>query len=317
VFATKCKKGIKHDADVCPKNYAGSAKGMEAAGAAKIVSRFFENMVQKCYIACLVTDDDSSVLKNVTHSYWELLVAHRITEDELPRYANGQKKTDNCLLPLLHPAIQLLANKGHHVRGYSRILFSEAYKSKKDGCGCTKMDAEWMKHRLSWTLRLHSSGTYEQFKKAVVAVLEHHFDNHDYCADWCKARKGTENEVRESGLLFRCKICNKAELYLFLKKHHDDFMVDMKLRQLFHQYDTNNVEGFNNFLTKFLPKDRTYCQTIENKARSMLAIGLQLVGYRKLYGRDFVLTGISLDEEDITNLFFRSQNAEKLWKQLH
>jgi hypothetical protein len=153
-------------------------------------------------------------------------------------------------------------------------------------------------------------------KKAVVAVLEHHFDDHDYCTDWCQARKGTEKEVRDSGLQFRCKICNK-ELYLFLKKNHEEFMADTKFRQLFHQYDTNNVEGFNKFSTKFLPKNIMYCQTIENKARSMLAVGLQSIGYQKLYGCVFALMGINLKEEDIANLFFWLQDTEKLWKQLH
>jgi hypothetical protein len=52
------------------------------------------------------------------------------------------------------------------------------------------MDAERMKRRLSWTLRLHSAGTYEEFKEAVVTVLEHHFNNHEYCGDWCKAMAG-------------------------------------------------------------------------------------------------------------------------------
>jgi hypothetical protein len=33
----KCSKCIEHDADVCSRNYEGSSKGMEAAGAAKIV----------------------------------------------------------------------------------------------------------------------------------------------------------------------------------------------------------------------------------------------------------------------------------------
>jgi hypothetical protein len=102
-----------------------------------------------------------------------------------------------------------------------------------------------------------------------------------------------------------------------LKKHHDEFMVDAKLQQLFHQYHTNNVEGFNKYLTKFPPKDWTYCQTIENRARSMLAVCLQSVGHRKLYRRVFGLTRIILDEGDITDLFFRSKDSEKLWRQLH
>jgi ribosomal protein L37AE/L43A len=196
------------------------------------------------------------------------------------------------------------------------VMFCEAAKSKKKGCGMTKMDAERMKRRMSWTLRLHSTGTYEKFRTAVTAVLEHHFNNHLFCADWCQAANGTEEEIRESGLRFRDKIRNK-DLYLFLKGHHDQFMEDSKLRQLWHQYDTNNVEAFNKFLTKFLPKDRTLCQTIENKARSYLAVGLQSIGYRQFYGRLFELAGVPLQTDDITSLFLRSEDQDKLWRKLH
>jgi hypothetical protein len=62
-------------------------------------------------------------------------------------------------------------------------------------------------------------------------------------------------------------------------------MEDTKLQQLFHQYDVNSVEqGFNKLLTKFLPKDITYCRTIENQMRAHLpTVGLQLIGYRQVY----------------------------------
>jgi hypothetical protein len=44
----------------------------------------------------------------------------------------------------------------------------------------------------------------------------------------------------------------------------------------------------------------------------MLAAGLQLIGYRQLYERVFSLTGIQLMEDDITSLFLRSEDSEKL-----
>jgi hypothetical protein len=309
----KCTKGTEHDPEICPKNYTGSSKGMEAAGAARIACRLFLNDKNKCYIAHLVTDDDSSVRKILTHSYQELIDALQATIEDWPRYANGAKKPDNGLLPILHAAITFLADKGHRNRGYSCVIFREALKSKKDGCGCTKIDAERMKRRMSWTLRLHSRGTFEEFKTAVRAVLEHHFDNHEHCAAWCKHGHGTEQEKRESGLRFRCKVKNK-KLYEFLKEHHDKFMEETKLRQLWHEYDTNLVEAFNKFLTKFLPKDKTYCQTIENKARSMVAAGLQSVGYQQFYSRVFERTGIEMSEDDITGYFLRKEDADKLWR---
>jgi hypothetical protein len=50
----KCKKGIDHANDLCPKNYGGSSKGVEASGAAKIVKRLFSNEVDPCYVTNLL-----------------------------------------------------------------------------------------------------------------------------------------------------------------------------------------------------------------------------------------------------------------------
>ena len=220
----KCTKGIEHEADICPKHYNGSSKGMEASGAAKIACRLFLNLKENCYTANLITDNDSLVRKLLRHSYQELIDALQMTVDKWPRSGQdgkGGKKPDNSLLPILHAAIAFLADKAHRNRGYSRVIFTEAAKSKMDGCGCTKIDAERMKKRMSWTLRLHSRGTFAKSQRAVLAVLEHHFDDHKHCADWCKAASGTEEEIRERSLRFWSKEDNK-ELYQFLKKHHEE-----------------------------------------------------------------------------------------------
>ncbi len=101
---------------------------MEAAGAAKIVCRLFANEENNCYISHLVTNDDPSVRKILTHSYQNLIEALISTIDNWPRYSNGQKKPDNGLLPILHDSITFLANKGHRTRGYARVIFTEALK---------------------------------------------------------------------------------------------------------------------------------------------------------------------------------------------
>jgi hypothetical protein len=64
----------------------------------------------------------------------------------------------------------------------------------------TKVDAERMKRRMSYTLRLHTKGTYDEFRVAVTAVLEHHFDVHEFCGAWCPARtEGSEGDVSKGG----------------------------------------------------------------------------------------------------------------------
>jgi hypothetical protein len=64
-------------------------------------------------------------------------------------------------------------------------------------------------------------------------------------------------------------------MYAKFKEYHGGFMEKDKLVQLFHEWDTDAVEPSNKLLTKFLPKDRKYCNTIRNKARSHLALVLQ------------------------------------------
>jgi hypothetical protein len=159
-----------HEPDVRSKNHTGSSKGMEAAGAAKIVNRLFLNPTNKCCVGCFVTNDDPSMRKTLAHSCKEQL---ETLEIPWPRHQGnngkmGKKKLDDGLLPLLHAVNEVLANKGHQVCGNARSLFLEAAKSIANGCGLTKVDAGGCR------LRLHASGTCKNLRRAVRAVLEHH-----------------------------------------------------------------------------------------------------------------------------------------------
>jgi hypothetical protein len=105
-------------------------------------------------------------------------------------------------------------------------------------------------------------------------------------------------------------------MYAKFKEYHDGFMEEDKLVQLFHGWDTNAVESFNKLLTMFLPKDRTYCNTIENKSRIHLALGLQSVGYKKFYKRLFKQTGIEGDGF-FTDLYVRAEDRMHAWKKIY
>jgi hypothetical protein len=121
----------------------------------------------------------------------------------------------------------------------------------------TKVDAERMKRRMSHALRLHAKGTHKQFSDSVRAALERHFNNHAFCGDWCPGNKdATEEEVSSSGLKFCCKIRSK-DMHLVMKKRHDEFMEEEKSQMSCHEHHTQRVEGLNELLTKFLPKDKT------------------------------------------------------------
>jgi hypothetical protein len=164
------------------------------------------------------------------------------------------------------------------------FLLAGAVKAKN--LGVTKIDAERMKRRLSWTLRIRTGGTLEEFQEHLTAVLEHHFNNYDHCGDWCKA-----------------------------KGMNDEFMEEDKLRQLFHSWDTNAVEGFNKLITKFLPKARTFYKTLENAIRIHLACCLLSIGYRETYRCVFAIAGISIG--DFNRLYLRLEDMEQIWRRKH
>jgi hypothetical protein len=60
---------------------------------------------------------------------------------------------------------------------------------------------------------------------------------------------------------------------------------------MLHGWSTDMVEGMNKFFTKFLPKDRTYGLTIENRVRIYLAICIDSVGYQETYSRLAIKVG--------------------------
>jgi hypothetical protein len=75
---SKCRKGQPYEDSLCPKNYYGSFKGMEAEGAARIARRLLETY--KVFIEEYVSDDNSSCRKILTHSFWDLIFPGRLIE---------------------------------------------------------------------------------------------------------------------------------------------------------------------------------------------------------------------------------------------
>jgi hypothetical protein len=216
--------------------------------------------------------------------------------DHVPRYKNKQKKPDNGRLPIEHPSIIWLADKGHRVRQLANKLFKLCRK-KKAVCIGTPMDAERLKRNLSYAIRVNCGGSLEEMRRAIESVLEHHFNNHSLCGEWCKVKNLEGPERQEAMLKYRCKVINAA-FYLQVKELFDEFY--KLLDEMMHGWDTNIVEGMNKFFTKFLPKDQTFAMTIENMVRLYLAISIDSVGYTEVYRRLGEKTGLTISEVNRT-----------------
>jgi primosomal replication protein N len=77
-----------------------------------------------------------------------------------------------------------------------------------------------------------------------------------------KSLQGTK--LVEAMLKYRSKEINN-QFYLQVKTLFEEFY--LLLNEMLQEWDTNIVEGLTNFFMKFLPKDKTYAMTIENKVQ--------------------------------------------------
>jgi hypothetical protein len=113
-LCSKCKRNLPHDDEMCPKNVNCLAKAMEAIGWANITHNLFRKY--KAFVYEYVGDDDSSTKKVLRHSWADKVIAGIIDECEVPRNKIGSKKPDSGVLPIEHPSIFWLADKGHRIR---------------------------------------------------------------------------------------------------------------------------------------------------------------------------------------------------------
>jgi hypothetical protein len=288
----KCVRKIVHDDDVCAKNVNCSAKAMEAVGSARIVE--WVCSFGDCFVNEYVGDDNSSTKKVMQHSYADMMWVGKI--DRWPRYAlkdkkrRGAKKPDNGLLPITHPEITWLADKNHRIRQVAKKIFGLCLK-KKEECIGNNHDAERMKRCLSYAVRQNSNDDSAVLKAAIRQVTEHHFGNHDDCGSWCRVRPLTGVDRQEANLRYRRKR-EEQIFYENVKTIVDEFADGSD--DMIHPWSSDIVEGMNKFFTKFLPKDRNYGMTIENRVRIYLAICIDSIGYVATYHRLAEKIGLEL-----------------------
>jgi len=69
-----------------------------------------------------------------------------------------------------------------------------------------------------------------------MAIIEHHFDNHEHCGGWCRRQDQTDKEGKKH--YYRCKDKDSA-LYEKLQQLIGRFIVIEALKELAHSLDTN------------------------------------------------------------------------------
>ena len=189
----KKKEPVEHE---CVQNYDGSSKGMEAHAALELTK---EAKIRRGFIVgCIVADDDSSMKALVRHSYTE-----RQANDpnyKWPRLRPkkpgtlGSKLRDTGKLPLEVPEPTWLADPTHRTKVVASRFFGLKSKGKKESCGIGAADCLRLKLYWGFMVKQNRTKTLEEFELAALAPLEHLFDNHKHCGEWCKRKTKTDEE---------------------------------------------------------------------------------------------------------------------------
>ena len=78
-------------------------------------------------------------------------------------------------------------------------------KSAKKVSLVGKVDAIRLKRNLAYCIFQGGKQEFEVFKKGSKAVIEHAFNNHEYCGQWCQAKNLTKEEIAEKNLCLEPK----------------------------------------------------------------------------------------------------------------
>jgi hypothetical protein len=318
-FSKKCRKcaafGLEMGATSvdcpphnCSMNYGGSSKGMEATAALEMVKDLFENEEVQAFVNEMVLDDDASTRALLSHSLREL--AQKCSDFVWPVDANGKKvpKTkDVGKLPFNHPIILFLADLTHRIRCFGKYTFGLANSPQKISI-CTMVDAYRLKRNFGYWLMSYHTEPFDIFKARSKAVVEHHFNNHTYCEDWCSMKKATSTQAATGNLKYRSKIDNPI-LYKQVVEVMERFVSEEKLRECHHGFSSQKNESMNKLISRYVPKDRTFSQSMSLASRICLAVGVDSVGHESYYKRLLGNMNISLPKN--TTIMLRNMKKKR------
>ena len=149
----------------CPRNYTGSSKAMKADAALEAYEEIYRISGGSTVIGHIIADDDSSMRSLLRHA----TMNHR-----------------KGALPLELPEPEWLADPTHRTKVMAKPFFALASLGKSESM-CTKVDATRIKQWWGYMIKYYRSYPLEVVRKAAKSVLEHLFDNHEYCdVKWCK-----------------------------------------------------------------------------------------------------------------------------------
>ena len=270
----------------CVKNHDGSSKSMESRGIYDLFVDLWEN--KKVQIGKVVSDDDCSMRAQMRHSYADLIAAGLMKKEDHPKTAKGHKKADNGKLHVKMKPPTFVADPNHRVKVFGKHVYGlenlAQGKSMVDKAMAQRLK-EYFAKMLAQIKLLDPKVDKDKIVNKANAILEHIFDNHLYCGDWCYAKRAAaakESYTPPPNRPFYCKKKN-AKMYGQLKDILNKFNDIETLTESMHPYDTQKCESINNMIARLAPKFKHFGASFTLRTRIALAIGTVNAGYEPFY----------------------------------
>jgi hypothetical protein len=293
----KKNPGLEVPPHECWQNHEGSSGSMESSGAVDLLVEAFDK--RKVVIKRLCCDDDSSVRADCQWSNADYLKNYKLTEVPMVPITVGKNKgqlqprKDNGKLPAHIPEPVFVADPNHRRKGLTGELIKLDKMKADQKFTMTWMDSTRIGKNFGYMARTLKDRDPSTYCQSAKACLEHHFDCHDYCGDWCRRKHETEAARKQSVKYYRCKT-RDAKLYAVLQEKMERFCTFERLNEMAHSLDTNKNEAFNQICTWFAPKNKVFAGSCSLSNRIAFAVGINSLGSEVFFKRLLKSLGIPL-----------------------
>jgi hypothetical protein len=283
----------------CFKNHVGSSGSMESQACVEILTEAFDK--RHVIIRKVCCDDDTSIRADCSWSNADYLINNntnilpQVPKSKGPDKGGLQPRPDKGSLPARVPEPVFVADPNHRRKCLTGDLHAISRLNVGPRMTMTRMDATRLGKNFSYMSSGLKNKPEAEWPTLANAVLEHHFDNHDYCGDWCRRKLETPAERLRIIKYYRCKE-KDAKLYTLLLSKLARFITVEKLRDIAHGLDTNVNESFNNLCTWFAPKNKVFAGSGSLHNRITFAVGMSSLGHQEFFTRLFTKLGIKMTD---------------------
>jgi hypothetical protein len=299
---------VDHD---CVANFDGSSGSMESAALVELAHDLLD--FDHVLFGTIVADDDSSMRAQMKWSNTDWMINNCTTEP--PRVlTRGGKRTirpDKGQLRREYPEPKWLNDPSHRGKTLGGDLRSIEKQPKSVSKGINKIDCIKLHRNFGYMVKQLKEAPQDEWEHRGKAVLEHHFENHEFCGLWCKRKTKEASELAEDrtkpGRYYHCKHRDVSE-YELLKAIVDKYITPERLSEVAHGYSTQRNESLNNNVSWLAQKNKSLSGSQSLSVRVHLAVGITISGYKPFIQELLGRMGVELSEGTARHL-------DKLWRE--